>query len=154
MSHLLEVKNLQTHFPTRAGVVKAVNDVSFYLKEGELLGLVGESGCGKSITALSVMRLISSLGLTWIVNCEPPWRSNPSGTGNFTITTIAAMMRTTIKANSDRCFCILRVAATSAILTSFWEAGDARASSSVPKLTPERQPSFSRLRQFALVVRW
>jgi peptide/nickel transport system ATP-binding protein len=62
MSNLLEVKNLQTHFPTRAGIVKAVNDVSFTLKEGELLGLVGESGCGKSITALSVMRLISSPG--------------------------------------------------------------------------------------------
>jgi len=62
MSQLLEVNNLQTHFPTRAGVVKAVNDVSFYINEGELLGLVGESGCGKSITALSVMRLIASPG--------------------------------------------------------------------------------------------
>jgi peptide/nickel transport system ATP-binding protein len=62
MSNLLEVKNLQTQFPTRAGIVKAVNDVSFSLKEGELLGLVGESGCGKSITALSVMRLISNPG--------------------------------------------------------------------------------------------
>ena len=62
MSHLLEVKNLQTHFPTRAGLVKAVNDVSFHIDEGELLGLVGESGCGKSITALSVMRLIASPG--------------------------------------------------------------------------------------------
>lgn len=55
---LLSVKHLRTHFPTRAGLVKAVDDVSFYLDEGELLGLVGESGCGKSITALSVMRLI------------------------------------------------------------------------------------------------
>ncbi len=62
MQNLLEVHNLQTQFPTRAGIVKAVNDVSFSLKEGELLGLVGESGCGKSITALSVMRLISSPG--------------------------------------------------------------------------------------------
>ncbi len=62
MSHLLEVNNLQTQFPTRAGVIKAVNDVSFYINEGELLGLVGESGCGKSITALSVMRLIASPG--------------------------------------------------------------------------------------------
>ena len=62
MPHLLEVKNLETHFPTRAGTVKAVNDVSFYLDEGELLGLVGESGCGKSITALSVMRLIGKPG--------------------------------------------------------------------------------------------
>jgi len=62
MSHLLEVTNLQTQFPTKAGLVKAVNDVSFYVNEGELLGLVGESGCGKSITALSVMRLIAPPG--------------------------------------------------------------------------------------------
>ncbi|MDQ3257360.1 MAG: ATP-binding cassette domain-containing protein, partial [Acidobacteriota bacterium] len=62
MSHLLQVINLQTHFPPRAGLVKAVDGVSFYLDEGELLGLVGESGCGKSITALSIMRLISPPG--------------------------------------------------------------------------------------------
>ena len=62
MGHLLKVKNLQTHFPTRAGLVKAVNDISFYIDEGELLGLVGESGCGKSITALSIMKLISAPG--------------------------------------------------------------------------------------------
>jgi peptide/nickel transport system ATP-binding protein/oligopeptide transport system ATP-binding protein len=62
MSNLLEVKNLQTHFPTKAGIVKSVNDVSFNIKEGELLGLVGESGCGKSITALSIMRLIANPG--------------------------------------------------------------------------------------------
>ena len=62
MPHLLEVENLQTHFPTRAGLVKAVNDVSFYVDESEMLGLVGESGCGKSITALSVMRLIAPPG--------------------------------------------------------------------------------------------
>jgi oligopeptide/dipeptide ABC transporter ATP-binding protein len=62
MSHLLEVKNLQTQFPTRAGLVRAVDGVSFHVERGELLGLVGESGCGKSITALSVMRLISSPG--------------------------------------------------------------------------------------------
>lgn len=62
MSRLLEVTNLRTHFPTRAGLVKAVDDVSFFIDEGEMLGLVGESGCGKSITALSVMRLISPPG--------------------------------------------------------------------------------------------
>jgi peptide/nickel transport system ATP-binding protein/oligopeptide transport system ATP-binding protein len=62
MAHLLEVKNLQTHFHTRAGVVRAVDGVSFHLDEGELLGLVGESGCGKSITALSVMRLVGPPG--------------------------------------------------------------------------------------------
>jgi peptide/nickel transport system ATP-binding protein/oligopeptide transport system ATP-binding protein len=62
MAHLLEVKNLRTHFQTRAGLVKAVDGVSFYLDEGELLGLVGESGCGKSMTALSVMRLVAAPG--------------------------------------------------------------------------------------------
>jgi oligopeptide/dipeptide ABC transporter ATP-binding protein len=62
MPHLLEVKNLQTHFRTRAGLVRAVDGVSFHLDEGELLGLVGESGCGKSITALSVMRLVAPPG--------------------------------------------------------------------------------------------
>jgi oligopeptide/dipeptide ABC transporter ATP-binding protein len=62
MSHLLEVTNLQTHFPTRAGLVRAVDGVSFYINRGELLGLVGESGCGKSITALSIMRLIAPPG--------------------------------------------------------------------------------------------
>ncbi len=55
---LLSVVNLRTHFHTRDGVVKAVDGVSFELREGEALGVVGESGCGKSVTALSVMRLI------------------------------------------------------------------------------------------------
>jgi len=59
---LLEVTNLRTQFPTRAGLVKSVDGVSFDIGEGELLGLVGESGCGKSITALSIMRLIASPG--------------------------------------------------------------------------------------------
>lgn len=62
MAHLLEVKDLRTQFPTRAGLVRAVDGVSFHLERGELLGLVGESGCGKSITALSVMRLIAPPG--------------------------------------------------------------------------------------------
>jgi peptide/nickel transport system ATP-binding protein len=54
----MEVEGLKTYFFTRQGIVKAVDDVSFYLKKGETLGIVGESGCGKSITALSVMRLV------------------------------------------------------------------------------------------------
>ena len=62
MSHLLEVQNLRTHFPTRAGLVRSVDNLRFDIDEGELLGLVGESGCGKSITALSIMRLISPPG--------------------------------------------------------------------------------------------
>src|SRR6476660_5690092 len=62
MSHLLEVNNLRTHFPTRRGLVRAVDGVSFYLDRGELLGLLGESGCGKSMTVLSVMRLIAPPG--------------------------------------------------------------------------------------------
>ncbi|MBV9214988.1 MAG: ABC transporter ATP-binding protein [Acidobacteria bacterium] len=62
MDKLLEVQHLRTYFPTRSGTVKSVDDVSFTIGEGELLGLVGESGCGKSITALSIMRLIAPPG--------------------------------------------------------------------------------------------
>ena len=58
MASLLEVKDLKTHFFTAEGVVKAVDGVSYDLEEGETLGLVGESGCGKSVSALSLMRLI------------------------------------------------------------------------------------------------
>ncbi|HEV8191022.1 MAG TPA: ABC transporter ATP-binding protein [Ktedonobacterales bacterium] len=59
---LLDVQHLKTHFFTRGGVVKAVEDVSFYLDEAETLGIVGESGSGKSVTSLSVMRLIDPPG--------------------------------------------------------------------------------------------
>jgi oligopeptide transport system ATP-binding protein len=55
---LLEVDELKTQFFTQDGVVKAVNGVSFYVDQGETLGIVGESGCGKSVSVLSVMRLI------------------------------------------------------------------------------------------------
>ncbi len=58
MATLLEVKDLKTHFFTMDGVVRAVDGVSYDLEEGETLGLVGESGCGKSVSALSLMRLI------------------------------------------------------------------------------------------------
>jgi oligopeptide transport system ATP-binding protein len=56
--HLLEVRNLATRFYTEEGTVYAVNGVSYSMEEGELLGVVGESGCGKSVHALSMMRLI------------------------------------------------------------------------------------------------
>ena len=62
MTPLLAVNDLKTHFPTRAGIVRSVDGISFHLERGELLGLVGESGCGKSITALSIMRLIAPPG--------------------------------------------------------------------------------------------
>ncbi|MGH8674070.1 MAG: ABC transporter ATP-binding protein [Burkholderiales bacterium] len=56
---VLEVEDLQTYFYTRAGLVKAVDGVSLSLKRGETLAIVGESGCGKSVTALSLMRLVA-----------------------------------------------------------------------------------------------
>ncbi len=59
---LLEVKGLKTYFYTEDGVVRAVDGVSFEVYPGEVLGLVGESGCGKSVTSLSIMRLISKPG--------------------------------------------------------------------------------------------
>ena len=62
MEKLLEVKNLETSFKTNVGEVHAVRGVSFYLNQGEALGIVGESGCGKSVTMMSIMRLIDSNG--------------------------------------------------------------------------------------------
>ena len=55
---LLDVRNLSTSFFTPGAVVKAVDDVAFHINEGETVGLVGESGCGKSVTALSILKLI------------------------------------------------------------------------------------------------
>ena len=57
-NNILEVSGLTTEFHTLSGTVRAVNDVSFSLRKGETLGIVGESGCGKSVTALSIMRLL------------------------------------------------------------------------------------------------
>jgi oligopeptide/dipeptide ABC transporter ATP-binding protein len=61
---LLHVDNLRTHFFTNDGVVKAVDGISFTVQPGQTLGLVGESGCGKSMTSLSIMRLLSKPGRT------------------------------------------------------------------------------------------
>jgi oligopeptide/dipeptide ABC transporter ATP-binding protein len=60
MPALLKVEDLKTHFTTERGLVKAVDGVSYDIEEGEIIGLVGESGCGKSVSQLSIMRLIPS----------------------------------------------------------------------------------------------
>ena len=56
--NLLEVKDLKTYFRTEEGVVKAVDGISFSIGRGKTLGIVGESGCGKSVASLSILRLI------------------------------------------------------------------------------------------------
>jgi oligopeptide transport system ATP-binding protein len=56
VDNLLEIRNLTTRFYTQDGVVHAVNGISYCLAEGDTLGIVGESGCGKSVSMLSVMR--------------------------------------------------------------------------------------------------
>ncbi|MBI4544143.1 MAG: ABC transporter ATP-binding protein, partial [Gemmatimonadetes bacterium] len=70
---LLEVSNLRTYFYTDAGVARAVDGVSFHLAAGEVLGIVGESGCGKSVTSLSVLRLVP----------DPPGRVLPGSSVRF-----------------------------------------------------------------------
>ena len=59
LAKLLQIRDLATYFSTDEGVVKAVDGVSYDLEEGEILGIVGESGCGKTVSALSLMRLVS-----------------------------------------------------------------------------------------------
>ena len=60
--YLLELQGLKTHFFTEAGVVRAVDGVTYRIPHGKTLGVVGESGCGKSISALSILRLIPDPG--------------------------------------------------------------------------------------------
>src|SRR2546422_4590366 len=62
MTALIEVDHLKTYFDTRSGTVRAVDDVSWTLEKGESLGLAGESGCGKTTTALSIIRLLPKNG--------------------------------------------------------------------------------------------
>ncbi len=77
MAPVLEAKNLRTHFFTTDGVIRAVDGVSFRVPKGGTLGLVGESGCGKSMTALSILRLVGSPGK--IIEGEIRFSSASSG---------------------------------------------------------------------------
>lgn len=65
--HQYDIRDLRIHFPTRRGVVEAVRGVSFYMDQGECVALVGESGCGKSVTARSLMGLTEVTG----GRCQP-----------------------------------------------------------------------------------
>ena len=62
MTEILKVENLSTHFATEAGLVKAVDDTSFHIGEKEIVSIVGESGCGKSVSLLSVLQLVKAPG--------------------------------------------------------------------------------------------
>ena len=57
--HLLQIKGLQTHFATDEGMVHAVDGIDLFIDRGETLGVVGESGCGKSVTAMTIMKLLA-----------------------------------------------------------------------------------------------
>jgi len=67
MAELLRLEDLKTQFKTEGGMVKAVDGVSHHIDEQEIIGLVGESGCGKSVSQLSVMQLISTPGILSVV---------------------------------------------------------------------------------------
>lgn len=66
MEKMLSVKDLRTQFFTREGTVRAVNGISLDFEEGETLGIVGESGCGKTVSMLSILRLIPQPPASWI----------------------------------------------------------------------------------------
>src|SRR5215470_16419120 len=77
---LLEVEDLKTHIFLDEGTVRAVDGANFMLRRGETLGVVGESGCGKSITARSVMRIVRKPGR--IVGGKIRWHRTPASEGN------------------------------------------------------------------------
>ena len=79
---LLQVQNLKVQFPTERGIVRAVDGVTFDLKRGRTMGVVGESGCGKSITSLAVMRLLQKPGR--IVDGKILYHARQSGSGDST----------------------------------------------------------------------
>jgi len=82
---VLEVKDLRTYFYTRWGIVRAVDGVSFVLREGETLGLVGELGCGKTMTGLSVLRLLPEPDSPTMPKVSPAWmRNDTSSTARTT----------------------------------------------------------------------
>ena len=77
MSEMLRVENLKTYFDTRKGLVKAVDDISFSIDKGEILGIVGESGAGKSITGFSLIKYCRSCSIIESRNfimCPPSLR--------------------------------------------------------------------------------
>ena len=76
---ILEVADLKTWFFTRDGVVRAVDGVSFHVLPGETLAIVGESGCGKSVTALSILRLVASPPGRIVSRGDPFCRPRPAG---------------------------------------------------------------------------
>jgi oligopeptide transport system ATP-binding protein len=91
---ILEVRDLRTHFFTRAGVVRAVDGISFAVHAGETVGIVGESGCGKSVSALSIMRLIPSPPgriVSGQILLQAGNQPSPNGHGNGTVRDLATL---------------------------------------------------------------
>ena len=73
---LLEIKNLVTGFETESGLLKAVDGVSFTVPKGTCVGIVGESGCGKSVTAMSIVRLLPASSKSWPIPSTSPATSS------------------------------------------------------------------------------
>ena len=116
----LEVANLKTHFFTRGGVVKAVDGVSFSVNRGEILGLVGESGCGKSITGFSILGLV-----------DPPGRVVGDALEMLPIVSVTSLMAAT-----DPCVAVCMAAICSAISVVALAVCVASALTSDAKATP------------------